>query len=165
MTLENLCFMPLKQKSRKRKTNVEHLSKILWGRVAMSVHIFYLGQQSSGNFDSCSLVVITALPEGAQIKVLGSSCSVRVHRQDLYSKHMWNLYPKRVELQVKSFIKCHMILVESIRRQNTHVSNKAESYPGWIIVILVWGMREIMFLFGKNMTGRLELVLLFILSG
>ena len=54
----------------------------------MSVHIFYLGQLSSGNFDSYSLVVIMALPEGAQIKVLGSSRSVRVQRQDLYSKHV-----------------------------------------------------------------------------
>lgn len=54
----------------------------------------------------------------------------------IYTANIWNLYRKHVELQVKSFIKCHMILVESIRRKNPLVSNKAESYHGWIIVIL-----------------------------
>lgn len=94
------------------------------------------------------------LSEGSQIKVFGSSCSVGVDRRDLRSKHMWNLlHPKRVELQVKSFFKCHKILVESIRRQNTLVGIKAKCYHGWIIVILVWGMREIMFLLGENMTS------------
>lgn len=126
--------MPLKQKSRKWKINIEDVSKILQGRVAMSVHIFYLGWQSSGHFDSCSLVGCW-LQKEPRSKCWGAAAQYGCIGK-IYTANIWNLYPKHVELQVKSFIKCHMILVESIRRKNPLVSNKAESYHGWIIVIL-----------------------------